>query len=238
MSTDLTTANVMPSTRKLPVAFYPHVLSTEEYGYGPWFPAHVTTSDDLKDFISRLLTSNPRKRMTAFEAQKPPFIRRNCAEVERKMQQYGLSLPCNNSENELKLSDDSSSSSITPSPDCHLDESEIPRKYKDAANAQVDKNEQAVQNRKRVEPQSNSAVKVSMKRKFMSLLGFKKQEKKTEKTKSGSSSKGGWTKRDKKEKRASGSVSSNENSLAMSYTTPIGGNSLFAQVAAVSFPYC
>ena len=60
---------------KIIKGFHPEVRQTKKYGYGPWFPDHIKTSDNAKDLITQLLQRQVRKRYTAKEALLHPWIK-------------------------------------------------------------------------------------------------------------------------------------------------------------------
>eukprot|EP01084_Bolivina_argentea_P028772 53437_1 len=59
---------------KIIKGFEPKVKDTSIYGFGPWFPDHIKTSNEVKDLISKLLQRQVRKRYTAREALTHPWI--------------------------------------------------------------------------------------------------------------------------------------------------------------------
>ena len=59
---------------KIVKGFEPKIKITSKYGYGPWFPDHIKTSDSVRDLISKLLQKSVRKRYTAEEAILHPWI--------------------------------------------------------------------------------------------------------------------------------------------------------------------
>eukprot|EP01083_Nonionella_stella_P218038 782230_1 len=59
---------------KIMSGFQAKVRDTSVYGYGPWFPDHIKTTNEVKDLISKLLQRQVRKRYTAKEALTHPWI--------------------------------------------------------------------------------------------------------------------------------------------------------------------
>jgi len=57
--------------------FTPEIKQTSVYGYGPWFPDHIPSSEAVRDLIGHLLKPKHRKRYTAEEALTHDWITKN-----------------------------------------------------------------------------------------------------------------------------------------------------------------
>jgi len=70
--------------RKICKGFSPEIKSTQVYGYGPWFPDHIPSSDAVRDLIAKLLSRKPRKRYTAKEALTHEWITNNAKVADKR----------------------------------------------------------------------------------------------------------------------------------------------------------